>query len=128
MERHRDTGQHSVAGTAEDGRPFPSMHDPQRPQRPATPIAPVGAHTEALRPHPFEECACLPETAVPDERPEPTLLTMLIYELLDAHADTAELAAGLQHDPLWRAHLEYLRALQRAGRHALAQLAVDVVV
>jgi hypothetical protein len=101
------------------------MHDPLRPQRPATPIAPNGAHTEALRPHLFEERACLPDMAIPDEPREPPLLATLIYELLDAHADTAELAAGLQHDPLWSAHLEYLRALQRAGRHALSQLAVD---
>jgi hypothetical protein len=49
----------------------------------------------------------------------------LIYELLDAHADTAELAAALTRDPRWGAHLDYLRALQRAGRAALAQLSAE---
>jgi len=51
----------------------------------------------------------------------------LVYELLDAHADTAELAAELTHDPRWGAHLEYLRALQRAGRGELAQMSSEVV-
>jgi hypothetical protein len=48
-------------------------------------------------------------------------LDALVYELLDAHADTADLAADLASEPRWSAHLEYLRALQRAGREALAQ-------
>ena len=62
----------------------------------------------------------------PPEVLNSTLLATLIYELLDAHADTAELAEELQDEPLWSAHLEYLRALQREGRAALAQIAVDV--
>ena len=45
----------------------------------------------------------------------------LMYELLDAHADTAELAAELAEEPRWAAHLDYLRALQRKGRQALAE-------
>jgi hypothetical protein len=52
----------------------------------------------------------------------------LIYELLDAHHDTAELAAGLESDPLWQAHLDYLRALQCKGRELLAQMSVDEAV
>lgn len=48
-------------------------------------------------------------------------LAEFVYELLDAHADTAELASGLDLDHDWRAHLEYLRALQRHGRHLLAE-------
>lgn len=51
----------------------------------------------------------------------------LIYELLDAHDDTSRLATGtdvLDHD--WRAHLDYLRALQRKGREALAHLALEM--
>ena len=52
----------------------------------------------------------------------------LVYELLDAHADTADLAAELAADPAWGAHLEYLRALQREGRAALAQIALGVAV
>lgn len=47
------------------------------------------------------------------------LLITLGYELLDAHVDTIDLAAELPDDA-WRAHLDYLRALQRAGRGVLA--------
>ncbi len=50
-------------------------------------------------------------------------LTDLIYELLDAHADTAALAADLTGELAWRAHLDYLCALQRAARTALARAA-----
>jgi hypothetical protein len=46
--------------------------------------------------------------------------TDLCCELLDAHVDTLALAREVDDDPLWRAHLEYLRDLQRAGRGALA--------
>ena len=48
-------------------------------------------------------------------------LTRLVYELLDAHDDTARLAADLLVDPCWQVHLEYLRDLQRVGREALAR-------
>jgi hypothetical protein len=47
-------------------------------------------------------------------------LTALVYELLDAHGDTMRLADGLDAQPMWAAHLEYLRDLQRVGREALA--------
>jgi hypothetical protein len=53
-------------------------------------------------------------------------LVRLVYELLDAHEDTAELlscpAIGMLQagEVRWRAHLEYLRALQRKGREILA--------
>jgi hypothetical protein len=47
-------------------------------------------------------------------------LTALVYELLDAHGDTMRLAEGLDAQPAWVAHLEYLRDLQRVGREALA--------
>lgn len=50
----------------------------------------------------------------------PQMLTRLVYELLDAHADTADLAGELEYDPRWAAHLDYLRVLQRKGREALA--------
>jgi hypothetical protein len=49
----------------------------------------------------------------------------LIYELLDAHADTADLAADLGAEPHWAAHLDYLRALQREGRQTLAQILLE---
>lgn len=48
-------------------------------------------------------------------------LTELVYELLDAHADTARLASKLDGDDRWAAHLDYLRDLQRVGREALAR-------
>jgi hypothetical protein len=49
----------------------------------------------------------------------------LIYELLDAHCDTAELAEEFGDDLEWRCHLDYLRALQRKGREMLAQMSAD---
>jgi hypothetical protein len=52
-------------------------------------------------------------------------LAALAYELLDAHADTAQLADGLPYDPSWAAHLDYLRALQRKGREMLAATAPE---
>jgi hypothetical protein len=52
-------------------------------------------------------------------------LAALAYELLDAHADTAQLADGLAYDLSWAAHLDYLRALQRKGREMLARNAPD---
>jgi hypothetical protein len=59
-------------------------------------------------------------TSSPDaERAEQ--LARLVYELLDAHADTDRLARGPSTDSLWRIHLLYLRDLQRAGREILAQ-------
>ena len=48
-------------------------------------------------------------------------LAALAYELLDAHADTAQLADDLPFDRSWAAHLDYLRALQRKGREMLAR-------
>jgi hypothetical protein len=49
------------------------------------------------------------------------LLVQLAYELLDAHDDTARLAA--EGDALrWQIHLGYLRDLQRTGREILARV------
>jgi hypothetical protein len=50
-------------------------------------------------------------------------LICLIYELLDAHDDTARLAAGFAPDPIWQPHLVYLRDLQRLGREVVAAAA-----
>lgn len=55
----------------------------------------------------------------PDHEVEQTIVA-LIYELLDAHDDTARIAGRTRLDPAWRAHLDYLRALQRKGREVLA--------
>lgn len=56
------------------------------------------------------------------------LLTLLVYELLDAHEDTACLTtvAGLDDDPRWAAHLDYLRGLQRVAREDLARATAEV--
>lgn len=48
-------------------------------------------------------------------------LARLVYELLDAHADTDRLMRGSSTELLWHAHLYYLRDLQRTGREILAQ-------
>jgi hypothetical protein len=49
-------------------------------------------------------------------------LARLVYELLDAHADTEKLGRQRHDDPLWAAHLAYLRDLQRVGREILAHV------
>ena len=55
--------------------------------------------------------------------PEPLCpeAVVLIYELLDAHDDTARLASDVASDSLWEAHLGYLRDLQRIGREVLGR-------
>ena len=63
------------------------------------------------------------DVQVPLERRTDTIT--LIYELLDAHQDTAELAGQRCDDVIWAAHLDYLRALQRTGREMLARMPVD---
>ena len=60
-----------------------------------------------------------PRLRVRDDR-----LTALVYELLDAHDDTARLAADADSalgDIRWQAHLAYLRDLQRVARGMLAR-------
>ena len=52
---------------------------------------------------------------------EATRLRQVVYELLDAHDDTARLVAENADDDRWSAHLEYLRALQRRAREILAR-------
>jgi hypothetical protein len=68
----------------------------------------------------------------PDPEPDirtfgtPTQLQTLVYELLDAHADTIRLAGDLEEeDRVWAAHTDYLRALQREGRALLSVVALD---
>jgi hypothetical protein len=50
-------------------------------------------------------------------------LVGLVYELLDAHADTERLACDASSPWLWGVHLNYLRDLQRTGREILARAA-----
>jgi hypothetical protein len=49
-------------------------------------------------------------------------LARLVYELLDAHADTEQLSRDHEQDLMWRAHLDYLRNLQRVAREVLADV------
>ena len=51
-------------------------------------------------------------------------LSGLLYELLDAHVDTLKLAATLEENQSWAAHLDYLRDLQRVGKETLARVGV----
>jgi hypothetical protein len=48
-------------------------------------------------------------------------LTRLVYELVDAHDDTARIANCQHLDAHWQAHLSYLRDLQRVARELLAR-------
>ena len=67
--------------------------------------------------------AWLMKTVAAREREEAAQLAELVYELLDAHSDTARLAAGLADgDPAWDLHLRYLQDLQRAARERLARM------
>jgi hypothetical protein len=60
--------------------------------------------------------------AVPSAAQRAEQLVGLVYELLDAHADTNRLVRGPSTELLWQAHLHYLRDLQRTGREILAQV------
>ena len=48
-------------------------------------------------------------------------LARLVYELLDAHADTERLAHERPCELHWGVHMSYLRDLQRVGREILAE-------
>lgn len=50
----------------------------------------------------------------------------LIYELLEAHDDTARIARAAASDPAWEPHLVYLCDLQRLGREVLAAAAGEL--
>lgn len=50
-----------------------------------------------------------------------TQLVGLVYELLDAHEDTAQLLRDGGDELEWAAHLDYLQRLQRVARGRLAQ-------
>jgi putative lipase involved disintegration of autophagic bodies len=52
-------------------------------------------------------------------------LVHLVYELLDAHHDTARLVEDVVEDEGWQAHLAYLRDLQRVARELLAIVTAD---
>jgi hypothetical protein len=88
--------------------------------------------TAALRAHSVPQAIhpAPDTTAGSDRQPEAAAaasLAALAYELLDAHADTAQLADALPYDWAWAAHLDYLRALQRKGRETLARTTPDAL-
>lgn len=56
-----------------------------------------------------------------------TVVTALIYELLDAQATTVRMATAFRGDPAWQEHIDQLQALRRKGRQMLAQLHPDGV-
>jgi hypothetical protein len=56
----------------------------------------------------------------PSTRPAEAQLLALVYELVDAHADTIEISVNRADDLRWDAHLDYLRALQRKAKEILA--------
>jgi hypothetical protein len=58
--------------------------------------------------------------ATPKDTPGVHLVD-LVYELLDAHQDTMQLARDGADAFGWEAHIDYLRRLQRVGREALAR-------
>ena len=60
-------------------------------------------------------------TSAPDSLQLQQGLASLVYELLDAHADTARLVDDCASAAVWDAHLDYLRGLQRVSRAALAR-------
>jgi hypothetical protein len=69
-----------------------------------------------------------PRAATPPNSPqlaEADHVVEFVYELLDAHSDTARLASVLPVDQFWGAHLDYLRTLQRKGRELLAQTSAE---
>jgi len=88
---------------------------PWRVGRPGRPTIILGRHTSEASDPSSGAGRC------PSGRSSHELIELL-YELLDAHADTAQLAVAYD-DERWAAHLDYLRGLQRAGRKALAALA-----
>jgi hypothetical protein len=88
----------------------------------------LGLRAAGLRAHSVPQAVhpALDATAGGKHQPDSAAaasLAALAYELLDAHADTAQLADRLPHDLSWAAHLDYLRALQRTGRETLARTA-----
>jgi hypothetical protein len=88
----------------------------------------LGLGAASLRAHPVPQAVhpANETTASGDHQPDADAaadLASLAYELLDAHADTGQLADGLAYDDSWAAHLDYLRALQRTGRETLARTA-----
>jgi hypothetical protein len=89
------------------------------PQPPVSPVPPISAAPVPTTPPSARDGRCGP--AVGPIR----VLVELVYELLDAHADTVQFAFGHKVDREWTAHLHYLHALQREGRRLIAQITAD---
>jgi hypothetical protein len=50
----------------------------------------------------------------------PIEVRQLLYELIDAHADTVELATEIATGVAWSAHISYIQDLQRLAHETLA--------
>ncbi|HYY22269.1 MAG TPA: hypothetical protein VE780_10365 [Thermoleophilaceae bacterium] len=50
----------------------------------------------------------------------PVEVRQLLYELIDAHADTVELATRVATGVAWSAHISYIQDLQRLAQETLA--------
>jgi hypothetical protein len=58
---------------------------------------------------------------VPERVPGPAVdVRELLVELVDAHADTVQLASGDASKVAWAIHCDYLRDLQRLAQETLA--------
>ena len=73
-------------------------------------------------PRPASPVGILPKVEPADPAAMMRVIVPLVYELLDAHWDTAVLAGPLSSDPHWRLHLAYVRELQRVSREVLARV------
>jgi hypothetical protein len=77
----------------------------------------VPGHGDELRSVTFSQPQRAPAAVERSEQ-----LTRLVYELLDAHADTERLSPTQHSELLWHTHLRYLRDLQRVAREVLADV------
>jgi hypothetical protein len=57
---------------------------------------------------------------VPTLAGPPVEVRQLLYELVDAHADTVELATRVATGIAWSAHISYIQDLQRLAEETLA--------
>jgi hypothetical protein len=102
----------SQIGQAQHTYPLASAtHSGSKPSIPITAVRTVRA--DDLRR--VSSCRCRWH---PDDRSDSR---RLVYELLDAHADSERLVRACRKDQEWRAYFGWLRDLQRIGRGILAE-------
>ena len=101
------------------GSRSPAIREARPSQRARERLRPafVPGHGDELRSVAFSQSQKAPAAV---ERS--ALLTRLVYELLDAHADTEHLSGTQDTELFWHAHRRYLRDLQRVAREVLADV------